>query len=54
VDKNSFISKVESIPINRCPTLIEDKSKEYYCYNYEGQVECCNYQEFLVFGYVST
>jgi len=53
VDNNPFISKVESISINRCPTLlIGDQSKEYCCYNSKGEVECCNFQEFLVFGYV--
>lgn len=54
VDKSPFISKVESLSVNRCPTpIIGDQSKEYCCYNTEGQVECCNFQEFLVFGFVS-
>lgn len=53
VDNNPFISKVESVTTNRCPTpIIGDSTKEYCCYNTDGQVECCNFQEFLVFGFV--
>uniref|UniRef100_A0A2S2QJD4 ACYPI004958 protein n=2 Tax=Sipha flava TaxID=143950 RepID=A0A2S2QJD4_9HEMI len=53
VDKNPFISKVESLSINRCPLpLIGDQNKEYCCYNTNGEVECCDFQEFLVFGLI--
>ncbi|XP_050433211.1 uncharacterized protein LOC126841040 [Adelges cooleyi] len=49
---NPFIATVESSIMNRCPPLIGDQSKEYCCYNTEGKVECCNLQEFLVFGLI--
>ncbi|XP_025203759.1 uncharacterized protein LOC112600678 isoform X2 [Melanaphis sacchari] len=53
VDKNPFISKVESLSVNRCPTpIIGDQSKEYCCYNTDGKVECCNFQEFMLFGLI--
>jgi len=53
VEKNPFIAKAESLTINRCPTpIIGDPDKEYCCYNTEGKVECCNLQEYMLFGYV--
>lgn len=52
MEQNPWVAKAESLTINRCPPLIGDSSKEYCCYNTEGQVQCCNFQEFLVFGCV--
>ncbi|XP_015363603.1 PREDICTED: uncharacterized protein LOC107161631 isoform X1 [Diuraphis noxia] len=53
VEKNPFIAKVESLSINRCPTpIIGDPTKEYCCYNTDGKVECCNFQEYLLFGLI--
>ncbi|VVC38097.1 Hypothetical protein CINCED_3A011264 [Cinara cedri] len=53
MENNPWVSKVESLTVNRCPTpLLGDPSKEYCCYDSEGKVECCNFQEFLIFGLI--
>lgn len=38
---------------NICPTpLIGELNKEYCCYNLRGQLLCCEYKEFVIFGFV--
>lgn len=51
-EQNPFIGEVKSFTINRCPPIIGDQDKEYCCYNSKGEVECCDLQQFMVFGFV--
>ncbi|XP_025203783.1 uncharacterized protein LOC112600700 [Melanaphis sacchari] len=46
---NPFYTEVFLKTANRCPSMFGDSNKEYCCYNTDGDVECCNYQEYFMF-----
>ncbi|KAL5245804.1 hypothetical protein ACI65C_013206, partial [Semiaphis heraclei] len=48
-ESNPFYAKILSKSVNRCPSPFGDSSMEYCCYNSDGEVECCNSQEYFIF-----
>lgn len=49
VETNPFFAKVKSEIMYRCPQIFGDQRNEYCCYSSDGEVECCNYKEYLIF-----
>lgn len=47
--KNPFYTKILSKTVYRCPSLFGDSNKVYCCYNTDGDVECCDFQEYFIF-----
>ncbi|CAI6346113.1 unnamed protein product [Macrosiphum euphorbiae] len=48
-ESNPFFAKILSKSVYRCPSIFGDSNKVYCCYNTDGDVECCNFQEYFVF-----
>ncbi|XP_027845335.1 uncharacterized protein LOC114125762 isoform X2 [Aphis gossypii] len=48
-EKNPFYTKILSKTVYRCPSLFGNSNKEYCCYNTDGDVKCCDFQEYFVF-----
>lgn len=48
-DSNPFLATIKSNTVYRCPSIFGDSKKEYCCYDVDGQVECCDYKQYLGF-----
>ncbi|XP_026804850.1 uncharacterized protein LOC113548257 isoform X2 [Rhopalosiphum maidis] len=53
IQSNPFYTKVLSKTVYKCPSIFEDSNKVYCCYNSDGDVKCCNFQEYFVFKLIS-
>lgn len=54
-NSDALVAEMESLTTNRCPTpIVGDGTKTYCCYNFKGQVNCCDSTQFFVFGFVSS
>ncbi|XP_022170306.1 uncharacterized protein LOC111033724 isoform X2 [Myzus persicae] len=48
---NPFYSKILLKTLYRCPSTFGDQNKIYCCYDSDGDVECCNFQEYFAFRF---